>query len=129
MACLINNAAAQQLGTTDAVTDEDWNLSLDVNLSAPFWLTQTFLPELERAVGGVVNIAAFTRSSRTRASWPTPPPRPRSSAISTPMLQSGFAGRPGPAANSMISILRDTSASRRKLHAWRYFWAVPDLCS
>lgn len=116
LACLINNAAVQRLSPTDAVTEADWNLSLDVNLSAPFWLTQTLLPELERAVGSVVNIASIhaqltkpgfvtyattkaalaglTRAlavdlgSRVRVNAICP------AAISTPMLEAGFAGRP-----------------------------------
>ena len=114
--CLVNNAAVQRLGATDAVTTEDWDLSLGINLVAPFLLAQAFLPELEANQGSVVNIASIhaqltkpgfvvyattkaalagmTRAlavdlgSRVRVNAICP------AAIATPMLEAGFAGRP-----------------------------------
>lgn len=114
--CLVNNAAVQRLGATAAVTTEDWDLSLGINLVAPFLLAQAFLPELEAAHGSVINIASIhaqltkpgfvvyattkaalagmTRAlavdlgSRVRVNAICP------AAIATPMLEAGFAGRP-----------------------------------
>ncbi|NEO77621.1 MAG: SDR family oxidoreductase [Moorea sp. SIO4G3] len=59
---LINNAAVQILKPTNQLTVEDWHQTLDVNLVAPFVLTQALLPELEQAVGSVVNIASIHAS-------------------------------------------------------------------
>ena len=56
---LINNAAIQIVKATDDLTVGDWHTSLDVNLVAPFLLTQQLLPELEKASGAVVNIASI----------------------------------------------------------------------
>lgn len=56
---LINNAATQILGGIDELSREDWHLSLDVNLLAPFVLTQALLPELEAGGGSVVNISSI----------------------------------------------------------------------
>lgn len=116
LACLVNNAAVQRLGRTEDVTTEDWETSLGVNLIAPFLLAQTFLPELEAAQGSVINIAsihaqltkpgfvvyATTKAAlagMTRALAVDLGPRVRvnaicPAAISTPMLEAGFAGRP-----------------------------------
>jgi NAD(P)-dependent dehydrogenase (short-subunit alcohol dehydrogenase family) len=116
LACLVNNAAVQRLGRAKDVTAEDWEASLDVNLVAPFLLAQTFLPELEAARGSVVNIAsihaqltkpgfvvyATTKAAlvgMTRALAVDLGPRVRvnaicPAAISTLMLEAGFAGRP-----------------------------------
>ena len=55
---LVNNAAVQVLGSADTLTIDDWRATLDVNLLAPFLLTQGLLPELERAGGSVVNVAS-----------------------------------------------------------------------
>jgi len=116
LACLVNNAAVQRLGRTADVTAEDWETSLGVNLVAPFLLAQTFLPELEAAQGSVINVAsihaqltkpgfvvyATTKAAlagMTRALAVDLGPRVRvnaicPAAISTPMLEAGFAGRP-----------------------------------
>jgi NAD(P)-dependent dehydrogenase (short-subunit alcohol dehydrogenase family) len=56
---LINNAAVQILGHTQDIQLEDWHQTLDVNLIAPFLLTQGLLPELKKAGGSVVNIASI----------------------------------------------------------------------
>ena len=56
---LINNAAVQILGGVDTLTRDDWHQTLDVNLVAPFLLTQGLLPQLETANGCVVNIGSI----------------------------------------------------------------------
>jgi NAD(P)-dependent dehydrogenase (short-subunit alcohol dehydrogenase family) len=58
LAALVNNAATQILGRTKEVRVQDWNDTLDVNLLAPFLLTQMLLPYLERTHGSVVNIGS-----------------------------------------------------------------------
>lgn len=56
---LINNAAVQVVKSTDNLTVEDWHTTLDVNLIAPFLLTQSLLSDLELSSGSVVNIASI----------------------------------------------------------------------
>jgi NAD(P)-dependent dehydrogenase (short-subunit alcohol dehydrogenase family) len=56
---LINNAAVQIIKSTDHLTVEDWHTTLDINLVAPFLVTQALLPELESVLGSVVNIASI----------------------------------------------------------------------
>lgn len=112
---LINNAAIQILGGADSLTRQDWKQTLDVNLLAPFLLTQALLPELEAAGGSVVNIgsihARLTKKNfvayatskaalagMTRALAVDLGPRVRvnaiePAAIETDMLRAGFAGQ------------------------------------
>lgn len=55
---LVNNAAVQILNRTDMVSVQDWRDTLDVNVVAPFLLTQALLPFLEKAGGSVVNLGS-----------------------------------------------------------------------
>jgi NAD(P)-dependent dehydrogenase (short-subunit alcohol dehydrogenase family) len=113
---LINNAAVQILGGTEKLTRQDWRQTLDVNLLAPFLLTQALLPELEAAKGCVINISSIharltkenfvayatskaALSGMTRALAIDLGPRVRvnaiePAAIETEMLKAGFAGKP-----------------------------------
>jgi NAD(P)-dependent dehydrogenase (short-subunit alcohol dehydrogenase family) len=115
LSVLVNNAAVQILGRTEAVSVQDWEVTLRTNLVAPFMLAQALLPELERARGSVVNIAsihavatkpgfvAYATSKAalvglTRALAVDLGPRVRVNAVNpaataTPMLLAGFAGR------------------------------------
>jgi NAD(P)-dependent dehydrogenase (short-subunit alcohol dehydrogenase family) len=123
LAALINNAAIQRLNPTAEVTAEDWETTLAVNLVAPFLLAQTFLPDLERASGAIVNLgsihekltkpefvvyatskaamAGMTRAmavdlgARVRVNAINP------AAISTPMMEAGFASKPKSARRSL----------------------------
>ena len=55
---LVNNAAVQILGEVASLTVDDWQATLNVNLLAPFPLTQALLEHLGAASGSVVNIAS-----------------------------------------------------------------------
>lgn len=111
---IINNAAEQVVKPIEEVTFEDWHRTLTVNVIAPFMLIQNFLHLLESSKGTVVNISSIharltkpnfavyatsksalsglTRllsvelGSRIRVNAIEP------GAISTQMLESGFAG-------------------------------------
>jgi NAD(P)-dependent dehydrogenase (short-subunit alcohol dehydrogenase family) len=115
LSALINNAAIQTLKPTAELNIQDWSITLNVNLLAPFLLTQTFLKDLETNCGAVVNISSIhatqtkpefvayatskaalnglTRSlavdlgGRVRVNAINP------AAIATQMLLEGFAGR------------------------------------
>jgi len=113
---LINNAAIQILGGADSLSRSDWKTTLDINLVAPFLLTQALLPELEATQGSVINIgsihARLTKKNfvayatskaalagMTRALAVDLGPRVRvnaiePAAIETDMLKAGFAGKP-----------------------------------
>ena len=56
---LVNNAAIQIVRSCDELTLGDWRATLDINLLAPFALTQGLLAELRRARGAVVNIGSL----------------------------------------------------------------------
>lgn len=112
---LCNNAAEQRLARTEDVSIEDWQASLDVNLTAPFLLSQGLVTEIERGDGSIINIAsiharltkpefvayATTKSGLiglTRALAVDLGGRVRvnaicPAAIDTPMLREGFEGR------------------------------------
>jgi len=55
---LAHVAGLLHVGPTEAVTLEQWQLMLDVNLRAPFLLTQRTLPLLLRGRGAVVAVAS-----------------------------------------------------------------------
>lgn len=113
---IVNNAAVQVVKPVDELTSVDWDLTLDTNLLAPFFLVQEFLPELRHARGSVVNIASIHASvtksqftayatskgalvSMTRALAIELAPEIRVNAIipaatDTPMLRAGFENNP-----------------------------------
>jgi NAD(P)-dependent dehydrogenase (short-subunit alcohol dehydrogenase family) len=112
---LVNNAALQCLGPAEHLSRADWTSTLNVNLTAPFLLTQALLPELEAAGGCVINISSIharltkpgfvayatskaALSGMTRALAVDLAGRVRvnaiePAAIASDMLRAGFAGR------------------------------------
>lgn len=110
--CLINNAGSQVIAAVEDLTASDWQQSLNINVVAPFLLTQGLLQKLESVRGNVINIASIqahltkpefsayatsksalvglTRAlavelgSRIRVNAIAP------AAVSTPMLMAGF---------------------------------------
>lgn len=56
---LINNAAIQRLGGVESLGMTEWRETLNVNLLAPFLLTQGLLPMLEPVGGCVINIGSI----------------------------------------------------------------------
>lgn len=56
---LVNNAAVQLLDHTEDIRIEDWQETLNVNLTGPLLLSQFFLPFLEQENGAIVNIASI----------------------------------------------------------------------
>lgn len=66
LCAMLNNAAVQVLGNVDNLTREDWRVTLDVNLIAPFLWAQALLPLLERNCGGIVNISSIHATQTKR---------------------------------------------------------------
>jgi NAD(P)-dependent dehydrogenase (short-subunit alcohol dehydrogenase family) len=56
---LINNAAVQILGGISEVNIEDWNRTMNVNLTGPLLLSQFFLNKLIASGGSIINIASI----------------------------------------------------------------------
>ncbi|WP_183579098.1 SDR family NAD(P)-dependent oxidoreductase [Mucilaginibacter sp. X5P1] len=56
---LINNAAVQILSSLSEVKIDDWNQTLNVNLTGPLMLSQLFLDRLESSHGSIINIASI----------------------------------------------------------------------
>jgi len=56
---LINNAAVQILGPSERLTRANWFETLEVNLLAPFFWSQSLLSELELDKGSIVNISSI----------------------------------------------------------------------
>ncbi len=113
---LVNNAAIQILEPLESLSKDDFLKSQDINVTAPFLLTQALLKELEAAKGSVINIGsihshltkphfiAYSTSkagllgltqamaveigSRVRVNSISP------AAVHTPMLRAGFENQP-----------------------------------
>lgn len=59
LSALINNAAIQVLAPSETLTRNNWHQSLNINLLAPFFLTQGLLPSFEKTQASVVNISSI----------------------------------------------------------------------
>ncbi len=56
---LVNNAGTVRLERAEAVTDEDWDLTMAINLRAPFLMARAAFPALRSAgAGRIVNLAS-----------------------------------------------------------------------
>jgi len=55
---LVNNAGIYYLADAERTTDEAWNQTIAINLTAAFLLSRAALPQLRRSKGAIVNIAS-----------------------------------------------------------------------
>lgn len=112
---LVNNAAIQILNNLKSFTTEEINLTINVNLIAPFLLIQAFADDLTQSNGSVINISSIHEmltkpefiwystskaalSGMTRALAVDSGSQFRinaicPAAIRTPMLEAGFLGK------------------------------------
>ncbi len=115
VSCLINNAAVQILADTSRLTRKEWQSSFNVNLTAPFFLSQLFIDDLSRNVGAIVNISSIhaTQTKKEFVAYATTKAALSSmtrnmaldlgnririnaiepAAIATDMLKAGFEGK------------------------------------
>lgn len=113
--CLINNAAVQTLAPFSKLSRNNWQTTLDINLSAPFFLSQAFVPNLEKNKGAIVNISSIhaTQSKKEFVAYATSKAALSAmtrnmvldlgakirinaiepAAIATEMLKAGFTGK------------------------------------
>lgn len=111
---LINNAAIQNISPIELMDRAKWQDSLNVNLLAPFFISQALLRELEKAQGCIINISsihakltkkyfsnyavtkaalsALTRSMAIELGSLVRINAIEPAAIDTPMLHQGFSG-------------------------------------
>lgn len=59
LSVLINNAATQILGNIDEISRDQWRKSFNVNVNAPFFLTQVQLAHLKKGKGNVINVSSI----------------------------------------------------------------------
>lgn len=59
---LVNDAGVARFASFETVSAQDMNYSFDLNVKAPFWLTQNLLPSLKQNKGSVINISSFHAS-------------------------------------------------------------------
>ena len=58
---LVNNAGIQRRGAVEALSEADWRLVIDTNLTAPFLVTQAVVPGMvARRSGKIINICSVT---------------------------------------------------------------------
>jgi NAD(P)-dependent dehydrogenase (short-subunit alcohol dehydrogenase family) len=115
ISALINNAAVQILGHSAHITRSDWLMTMNVNLSAPFFMLQLFLESLRANCGAVVNISSIhgTQTKRNFVAYATSKGALSSltqnlavdlgdqvrvnaiepAAVNTDMLKAGFIGK------------------------------------
>ena len=55
LSVLVNNAAIAKVAPVEELTLDDWNRTIAVNITAPFILTQKFLPQMKKG-SSIVNI-------------------------------------------------------------------------
>ncbi len=56
---VVNNAGAVLRKSTESITDDEWRRMMAVNLDGTFYVTRTFIPDLEQNHGRVINIASI----------------------------------------------------------------------
>jgi NAD(P)-dependent dehydrogenase (short-subunit alcohol dehydrogenase family) len=55
---LVNSAGIQFVKSIDEVKPEDWDLVLQINLKAPFFMAQAAIPWLEKQGGVIINLSS-----------------------------------------------------------------------
>ena len=112
---LVNNAAIQVLGSVQTVSRSDWFKTMNINVSAAFFMTQLFLDSLTNNRGAVVNISSIhaMQTKRSFVAYATSKGALSSltrnmavdvgdavrinaiepAAVSTDMLKAGFEGK------------------------------------
>jgi len=115
LSALVNNAAVQILNKVEKLSRAQWQTSFDVNLSAPFFMVQTFLAGLTKNNGSIVNISSIhaTQTKKEFCAYATTKAGLSSltrnlaldlgnkvrvnaiepAAVATEMLKSGFEGK------------------------------------
>ena len=57
---LVNNAAVAEMGKFDDFSIEDWNKTIDINVTGVFHMIQAALPHLRKVKGNIVNVSSVS---------------------------------------------------------------------
>ncbi len=57
--CLVNSAGVLRRGAATDTSDDDWRVTMAINLDVPFFLSRAAIPYLRNAAGSIVNIASY----------------------------------------------------------------------
>ncbi|HCI47626.1 MAG TPA: 3-oxoacyl-ACP reductase, partial [Rhodospirillaceae bacterium] len=57
---LVNNAAVAEMGKFDDFSIEDWNKTIDINVTGVFHMIQAALPYLRKVKGNIVNVSSVS---------------------------------------------------------------------
>ena len=93
---LVNNAGLVTMHGLDELTDEQWDLVMDVNLKGMFVVTQIVAPAIARAGGGAVVNLSTVESEIVVASGPHCQPHYNASKGGVKMLTKALAHELGP---------------------------------
>ncbi len=93
---LVNNAGLVTMHGLDALTEEHWDLVMDVNLKGMFLVTQTVAPAIAAAGGGAVVNLSTVESEIVVASGPHCQPHYNASKGGVKMLTKALAHELGP---------------------------------
>ena len=113
---IVHNAAVQHLGSFEQLGLADWHETLEVNVMAPVAINRVLLPQLKRQRGSIVHIgsihsqltkpgftayatskaalAGLTRAMAVEVGSSVRVNAIEPAAVTTPMLEAGFAGTP-----------------------------------
>ena len=116
LSAIIHNAALQRLGNFEQLSITDWNETISVNLMAPVVINKALIDQLQRQKGSIIHIgsihsqltkpgftayatskaalAGLTRAMAVELGGTIRVNAIEPAAISTPMLEAGFAGNP-----------------------------------
>ena len=116
LTAIVHNAALQRLGQFEDLSQSDWSDTFAINIMAPVLINKLFLPQLKSQRGVIVNIgsihshltkpgftayatskaalAGLTRAMAVELGGSVRVSAIEPAAISTPMLEAGFADNP-----------------------------------
>tara|TARA_Y100000588_G_scaffold318502_1_gene348045 strand:- start:403 stop:1173 length:771 start_codon:yes stop_codon:yes gene_type:complete len=57
---LVNNAGVAEMGKFDDFSIEDWNKTIDINVTGVFHMIQAALPHLRKVKGNIVNVSSVS---------------------------------------------------------------------
>lgn len=57
--CLVNSAGTIVRGDCEETSDDDWRVTMSINLDVPFFLSRAALPHLIGTAGSIVNISSY----------------------------------------------------------------------
>ena len=57
--CLVNSAGILLRGNITDTTNDDWRVTMAINLDVPFFLSRAAIPYLRKSAGSIVNLASY----------------------------------------------------------------------